>query len=344
MVGCVLTREGEIVGEGHHREYGGPHAEAVALSRAGEKARGGTAYVSLEPCRHQGKTPPCAAGLAEAGIGRVVYGAADPGARSGGGGEWLRASGKEVVGPALTPAEARRENPAFFHSAESERPYVAIKMAMSLDGGIASAPGRRTRITGPQAGLETHYLRSGFDAVMVGSRTARTDDPFLTVREGGVAARPPARVVLDTRGRLPSRARLLRSGGGGRAVVLTSPEAPPSRVSRLREAGATVLRVPAGEEGLEVESVLRACRREGLRSILCEGGGRLVSSLLREGVANRLHLFIAPTLLGAGAVPAFPGAVGIEEMERWTPLFAGAIFGRDTLVVFEREERCSPGS
>ncbi len=169
MVGCVLAREGRVIAEGWHEELGGAHAEVNALKRAGKQARGATAYVSLEPCDHFGRTPPCSSALVQAGIARVVYGATDPGPESGGGSQTLRAGGVDVVGPVLDGEEARRENPAFFFNQEHGATYVALKLAQTLDGRIAEAPGCRTAITGPEARQETHRLRAGFDGVMVGS-------------------------------------------------------------------------------------------------------------------------------------------------------------------------------
>ena len=336
MVGCVLTRGSECVAEGYHEEYGGPHAEVLALSRAQERAAGATAYVSLEPCDHHGKTPPCTEALREAGIARVVYGGADPGPESGGGGRRLRSFGIRVEGPALSPVEARRENPAFFHATDKRRPYVAIKLAMSLDGRIASAPGRRTRITGTGAQRETHRLRAGFDAIMIGSRTALVDDPLLTVRMAGIPRAKPTRVVLDTRGRLSPRAALLREPGEAPALIFTGRGTPDAWVTRLRETGATVRRVPEGSQGLKLHAVLQDCWEAGIRSILCEGGGTLGSSLLGEGLAERLYLFLSPRLLGAEGVAAFPH--GPDDMKEWTSLPSPAIFGRDVLILFDREK------
>ena len=209
MVGCVLVRDGVVVGEGYHREFGGPHAEIVALEAARTHAEGATAYVSLEPCNHEGKTPPCSEALIHAGIRRVVFGASDPGTASGGGGERMRAAGVEVVGPLWSDREARAENPAFHHGAAKAVPYVALKLAMSLDGKIAAAPGRRSRITGPEAEREVHRLRTGFDALSVGAGTIRVDNPRLTVRLVPPGRRPPRRLLIDPRAELSGDASVL---------------------------------------------------------------------------------------------------------------------------------------
>ena len=196
MVGCVLVNDAKVVGEGWHEVFGGPHAEIVALERALSRAEGATAYVSLEPCNHHGKTPPCSQALVDAGVKRVVFGARDPGASSGGGAETLRAAGVEVVGPVWDEGTARAENPAFFHAARHDRPFLALKLAMSLDSRIAAAPGERTRITGSEAEQEVHRIRTGFDAVMVGQGTVVADDPRLTPRLVPPGREPIRRILL----------------------------------------------------------------------------------------------------------------------------------------------------
>lgn len=339
MVGCVIVRDGRVVGEGFHEEFGGPHAEILALERAGWKARGATAYVSLEPCSHHGKTPPCAEALAEAGVERVVYGAADPGEDSSGGAERLRAEGVAVEGPVLSRREARRDNPAFFHASETRSTYVEVKLAVSLDGALAAAPGRRTSITGAEALRRVHRLRAGFDGILVGARTASVDDPRLTVREGPEPRKPPARLVVDTRCRLSPDAALFEDVPAAPVVVFTTDAADPERARALEAAGARVVARPAGEAGVDLRSVLDWCWEHDLRAILCEGGGELVSSLLRRGLCRRLDLFVAPRVLGPGSVPAFPGAKDL--LEGWGVVHAEGPVGRDGLLVLEPEDRSS---
>jgi len=333
MVGCVLVRDGQPVAEGWHREFGGAHAEVDALSRAGEAARGATAYVSLEPCAHHGKTPPCADALADAGVRRVVYGGADPTADAGGGGERLREAGVEVVGPLLTPEEARRDNPAFFHWARGAGPWTALKLAVSLDGGIAARPGCRTALTGPEAVEDAHRLRSGFDAILVGSRTAAVDDPRLTVRNAPPPRVPPARVVADSRARTRPDAALL-SGDGPPVWIAVSRDAPRERTAALEGAGARVLRLPAAKDGVDLGALLARLGEEGVRSLLCEGGGVLGSALLREGRVHRLYLYVAPRILGAEAVPAFPGPFPEEPLDEWT-LLESRRLGPDGRLVWD---------
>ena len=317
MVGCVLVRDGQVVGEGWHEEWGGGHAEVNALAAAGAGgARGATAYVSLEPCRHEGKTPPCTRALQEAGVRRVVYGARDPGERSGGGGLELVRAGMEVVGPVFDQAKALRENPGFFHR-NPARPWICLKLAISLDGAIAAEEGERTAVTGPEVAREVHRLRAGMDAVLVGGRTAQVDDPLLTVRLGGVEPRvPPVRVVLDGRGVLPVGARLLAAEDGP-VHIITTAAAPRAWQEALvaREARVTV--VPGRDGRVSLPSALHVLRAEGIRTLLCEGGGRMAAALLHANVVDRLHLAMAPRFFGQTGVPAFPWPLG-SPMAPWT--------------------------
>lgn len=337
MVGCVLVSDGEVVGEGHHGEFGGPHAEIVALATARFRARGATAYVSLEPCDHHGKTPPCTQALIQAGVRRVVFGALDPGPVSGGGAATLRDAGIEVVGPAWDDATAHSENPAFFHTARHDSPWVAVKLAQTLDGFIAETPGRRTRITGPEADVRSHQLRTGFDALLVGAGTQRADDPLLTVRHAPQGRIPPARMVLDPRAELPEHAAVLRDAERVPVHLFTRRDAREADMERLEAAGARVHPVAFDHHGLSLEAVLSVAWGLGIHSVLCEGGARLASELLRDGTARRLYLWIAPFTLPSPGVEAFPG-VGAEVWRHLRPAWAPELHGRDTLLVLDREE------
>jgi diaminohydroxyphosphoribosylaminopyrimidine deaminase/5-amino-6-(5-phosphoribosylamino)uracil reductase len=336
LVGCALVKDGIVVGEGWHQEYGGPHAEIHALRQAGDLASGATAYLSLEPCNHRGQTPPCTEALLAAGISRLVYASPDPGQVSGGGGEALRKEGVTVVGPVLLPHEARRENPAFYHNQVLGATYVALKLAQSLDGKISEGPGRRTAITGPPALLEAQRLRAGFDAILVGSGTVAADDPLLTIREDVPMRAPPARIVLDTDCTLPSRSRLFRDVPDIPLIVFTAEDASELAIGEVEEAGAKVHPVPRGPRGLALDAVLAICWETGIRSILCEGGGRLAQSLMEGGQAQRLYLFVAPFVLGEKGVPAFPGGGSRAQWDLWIPTFPPQGFGRDVLLTLDR--------
>ncbi len=352
MVGAVIARDGRILAEGWHEEYGSPHAEIVALARVPDAA-GATLYASLEPCAHRGKTPPCTEAIARAGIARVVYWAAEPGSCEGGGGEWLRRQGLRVMGPVGSEAAWRAENPFFFHAVPSFpaqeksasvneerawRPYLALKLAMSLDGCIAPPKGRNVRLTGPAAHAEVHRLRAGFDALLVGSRTWEADDPQLTVRGAVTPRTPPRRIILDRRGRAHPELRVFRSKGGPRPVVATAP----ARAAMLRRRlGAQVRIVAVAEEHgrLNLRALLQALLPLGMRTLLCEGGGILAGALLAAGLVDRLYLFTAPLLIGAGGVPAFPAGTPLGE--GWRPRLDPVKFEDDTLVVLDRD-RAAP--
>lgn len=337
LVGCVLVRDGEVVAEGWHEEFGGPHAETRALERAGARARGATAYVSLEPCRHEGKTPACTLALMRSGVSRVVFGAPDPGAESGGGAADLAAGGVEVVGPVFGHERAWSENPAFFHWHHHGTPHVALKLALSLDGAVAAAPGERTTLTGPEARREVHRLRSGFDAVLVGSNTARVDDPLLTVRDVPLRRPAPIRIILDSGATLSSEAALFRDAADVPVWVFCRDDADEVEMERLESAGAQVHPVPRARSGsgVSLDAVLERCGAMGVRSILCEGGGVVASQLLAQGLARRLYALVAPTVLGVGAVPAFPE---VPAGTRWRLAFDPKRCGDDTLLTLDRRD------
>ncbi len=330
MVGAVLVRDGVIVGEGYHAEFGGPHAEVVALERAGERARGSTLYVTLEPCSRQGKTPPCAEAILRAGVSRVVYAATDP-TEAGGGCERLRAAGVETA-PGPCEQEARDLLAPFLTAALERRTFVALKLALSLDARIAEAPGRPTAITGPRALQEAHRLRAGHDAVAVGVGTVLSDDPLLTVREAARPRRPPVRIVLDARLRAPATARLVRTAGEAPLWILTGYSPDRRRAAELEAAGARVLPLPEAHPGrLDLPASLDRLWQEGLQSVLFEGGAEVATQLLREDLVDRLYLFYAPLLLGARGLSAFAA----EGARRWRVLARRAL-GRDTLLTLGR--------
>jgi len=335
-VGCVLTKDGVVVGEGWHQEYGGPHAEINALREAGDRAAGATAFLSLEPCNHHGQTPPCSEALLAAGISRMVYASPDPGRVSGGGAEVLRRGGVEVFGPVLLPPESRRENPAFYHNQVLEATYVALKLAQTLDGKISEGPGLRTEVTGREARRETHRLRAGFDALMVGSGTVAADDPLLTVREEVPMRKPPARIVLDSRCSLSPQARLFQDVPEIPLIVFVREDASELAIEELEDAGAKVHPVPRGPGGVSLGAVLGICWETGIRSIFCEGGGRLAHTLMWGGQAQRLYLFVAPFVLGEKGVSAFPGGGPRAMWDQWMPTSPPEQFGRDVLLTLDR--------
>lgn len=340
MVGAVVAREGRVVAEAHHEVFGGPHAEVLALHGVGD-ARGTTVYSSLEPCSHRGKTPPCTEALLKAGVARVVYWAGEPGDAAGGGGAWLARRGLQADGPFGERADWAAENPFFFHAPELRRPYVALKLAVSLDGRIAPREGRRFWLTGPEARAEVHRVRAGFDAVLVGSRTWEADDPQLTVR-GEIEPRvAPVPVLLDRSGRADPGLRALSGEGGPRGIVFTCPGEARGLARRLGDL-ADVAAVPAAQGGLDLVAVLQSLNECGIATVLCEGGGTLGSALLALDLVDRLYLFLAPVLIGASGVPAFPRGPGgdpeslVRVFRGWRSRLAPVRFGNDTLVVLDR--------
>ncbi len=349
MVGCVLTLDGERVGEGWHEEYGGPHAEVNAIRSAGEAARGATAYVSLEPCSHHGQTPPCTEALLEAEVARVVFGAADPGDETSGGGELLAQAGVEVAGPPADVQTFRDVDPVFFYTTQYRRPYLALKLAVSLDGRIAARAGERTALTGDEANREVHRLRSGFDAVLVGGETARVDDPLLTVRFGMDPRIPPTRIVLDPSATLSPDASLFRPGSEAPVLIFATEAASAEHVDALEDVGAQVEIVPEVEArpheeavpqrggGANLEKMLERCWSLGIRSVLCEGGGRLATALTREELARRLYLFQAPLTLGSQGVPAFGVGDSTPEGLGWSSSAEPIHFGPDVLFTYDYE-------
>lgn len=334
LVGCVLVDDGgQVVGEGWHTEYGRPHAEVEALRAAGDAARGSTAYVSLEPCSHHGKTPPCTDALIAAGVRRVVFGGSDPNPKAAGGAEVLRAAGIDALG-GVEEAAVRDQNAAFFHAhgpLGAERPFVALKLAMSLDARVADRDGRSVWITGEEARAETHRLRAGYDAVAVGMGTALADDPLLTVR-GAVEPRvPPVRIVFDRALRLPPGSQLVRTAREIPVWAVCEPDAPALRRRPLEDAGVTIVTA----SGLPDQ--LRALREAGVRSMFVEGGAVLASALLAADVVDRMHLFYAPVLIGPEGAAPFAGLPSprLADAVRWRRVDSRA-FGADTLLTLAR--------
>lgn len=290
LVGCVIVNNGVIVGEGYHERPGGPHAEVFALEAAGERARGATVYVTLEPCNHTGRTPPCTDALIAAGVAAVVASVEDPNVVAAGGAARLREAGIEVRLGGLAD-EARRQNAVFFHGLAAGRPFVVAKAAVSLDGRIAAADGSSRWLTGQSARAQVHRLRANVDAVLVGSGTVLADDPELTCRQPGFAAQQPLRVVLDRRGRVGPYAKVRNHSA-------------PTLISRHETLAALL------DELLE----------RGVRSVLVEGGGSVLHAFLSEDLVDRLNVHVAPVLLGDGGRPLLvgPWATTLDEAPRFS--------------------------
>lgn len=347
LVGAVVVREGRVVGEGWHAEFGTPHAEVRALEAAGGEARGATVYVTLEPCAHRGKTPPCTSALLQAGVERVVVGCRDPHAEAGGGAGELRRRGVPVdVG--VEGRAAARLNAPFLWRHRAGRPFVTLKLALSLDARLAAGRGERTALTGEAARRHVHRLRARHDAVLVGRATAEVDDPRLTAR-GDVRPRvPPVRVVLDSELSLSPGSRLVRTAEEVPVWVACTGRAGASAAEELAAAGVRVLELPEGPEGgVDVGSLVDRLGREGVGSLLVEGGGRVAASFLQAGRVERMHLLYAPVLLGGGGVEGFPGPRPGDG--GWSVARRRGL-GADTLIELESralaevlEEAAAPG-
>ncbi len=304
----VLDAHGSVAGRGWTQAGGRPHAETEALARAGELARGGTLYVTLEPCSHQGKTPPCADAVAAAGIARVVIPIEDPNPLVAGKGiARLRAAGVAVeVGPGAE--RARREHAGHISRIRRGRPHVQLKLALSADGKVGLKGRRPAAITGEAALGRAHLLRAEADAIAVGIGTVLSDDPLLTCRLPGMEHRSPIRIAVDARLRVPLDTALVRSAADTPTWILAAEDAPTDAELRLRDAGVEVLRVAAAERGLvDMEAALSLLAARGLTRLLVEGGPILAASLLDARLVDEVTLFEAPVTLGHDAIPAVDG-------------------------------------
>jgi diaminohydroxyphosphoribosylaminopyrimidine deaminase/5-amino-6-(5-phosphoribosylamino)uracil reductase len=328
MVGAVVVRDGVVVGEGFHERYGEPHAEVNALRAAGGQARGATLYVTLEPCRHIGKTPPCTDAILAAGVREVVAATADPTTKAGGGAALLRDAGIGVTMGVLD-VEARELNAAFFHAVSSDLPWTTIKLAVSIETAIANERGTTSWLTSTESRKEVHRLRAGHDAIAVGVGTVLADDPQLTVRDAALPRVPLTRVIFDRRLRTPRDAAVVRTAGQTPTVIVTAADAGEANAEALRDAGVRVVQATGLRDGF------RALRRAGIQSLLVEGGATLASAVLADGLAHRLAIFQAPVALGESALHAFDGALPIVlgALEGY-PILERRRLGPDVMTVY----------
>lgn len=307
MVGCVIARDEVVVGEGWHQRTGGPHAEVFALRQAGEQARGATAYVTLEPCAHHGRTPPCALALIEAGVSRVVAAMRDPFPKVDGGGFVLLREAGITVAEGLMAAQARELNQGFLSRIERGRPWVRVKLAASLDGRTAMADGRSKWITGAAAREDVQHWRARAGAILTGAATVLADDPMLTVRLTDTEVLPPLRVVLDARLRSLDCARV-REGGAPTLYLHDAAVRPPAI------ADAEFASVPSHDGRLDLGAVLVLLAERGINDVHTEAGATLAGALLAGGWVDELLLYQAPTLLGEHGLPLLSG-LGIHAMD-----------------------------
>jgi diaminohydroxyphosphoribosylaminopyrimidine deaminase/5-amino-6-(5-phosphoribosylamino)uracil reductase len=311
MVGAVIVHSDKIIAEGYHRRFGGDHAERDALKRASTSVRGATIYVNLEPCSHWGKTPPCVDALIEQGIKRAVIGTLDPHPLvNGKGAQILRDHGIEVVKGVLED-EARALNEVYFHYTRTGHPFITVKYAQSLDGRIATSGGDSRWISSEPSRRFAHRLRAQHDAVIVGIGTVLADDPQLTLRS--VKGRNPLRIVLDSRLRTPLNAQVLQ--GEGETLIVTSNAHAEKKAQGIQKQGKEVIVVQRGPRGrVDLKSVMQVLAERGISSILVEGGGKVITSLLEEGLVNRMVVITAPLILGKGIEGI--GDLGIAEIKQ----------------------------
>ena len=340
-VGCVIVDQaGRVVGRGSTRAGGRPHAETEALACAGEQARRGTAYVTLEPCAHHGQTPPCAEALIAAGIARAVVAVEDPDPRVAGRGlELLRQAGIGVT-LGIGKEEAEEINLGFFTRLSHGRPLVTLKLATSLDGRIALASGESRWITGEAARRRGHWLRATHDAVLIGAGTALSDDPQLTCRLPGLEHRSPVRVLIDPNLRVPVTAKLYREGRAVPLWVIAAPGAPETEAAARRAVGAEIVRLPAGPDGRPVAAaILSALGQRGITRLLVEGGSRMAAALLEAGLVDRMAWFRAPVLIGADGLPA-AALLGLDRLTAVPRFRLTAVerLGPDLLESYARDD------
>jgi diaminohydroxyphosphoribosylaminopyrimidine deaminase / 5-amino-6-(5-phosphoribosylamino)uracil reductase len=336
-VGCVIVKDGAIVGEGFHQYDWRDHAEIVALKQAGERARGATLYVTLEPCNHTGRTGPCTEAILAAGVSRVVAAMEDPNPKTSGGGfERLRAAGAEVQ-TGLLEDEAQELNEAFTHWIRTRKPYVTLKSALTLDGQLALPKQRKGKkrdwITSEESRAEVHRMRHASDALLTGIGTILADDPFLTDRSGLERRRRLLRVVLDTKLRLSPQSRIVKTADGDLLVFTAAPLKSP-KARKLQNAGVELVHVKKTRKGLDLNAVLKELGRRDILSVLLEAGPGLNGAALEAGVVNKAVLFYAPKIAGSPQVPfvnsgAFaPAGLHVRRVRQFGPDVALELISR----------------
>jgi len=329
MVGAVVVRDGRIVGEGYHERFGEPHAEVNALRQAGDRAPGGTMYVTLEPCRHHGKTPPCTEAILDSGVERVVIAVADPTALAGGGASVLREMTLDVE-LGLLESEARELNAPFFHAVDSDLPWTTLKLAVSADTAIAHERGTATWLTGPETHAMVHHLRAGQDAIAVGVGTIIADDSQLTVRDVRPPRKPPARVIFDRKLRTPLRSKVVFTARDVPTILVTdSGNTSTPMAEDFRDAGVHLI------SARNLREAFKRLRAAGIRSMMVEGGARIATAVLNEKLANRLVIFQAPVVLGPSALHAFDGAPpALLRSLEMLPVLERRTLGKDLMTTY----------
>jgi diaminohydroxyphosphoribosylaminopyrimidine deaminase / 5-amino-6-(5-phosphoribosylamino)uracil reductase len=338
-VGAVVVKDGVIVGRGWTQPGGRPHAEPEALNRVGEAARGATLYVTLEPCSHFGKSPPCVDAVIAAGVSRVVSAIEDPNPEVAGKGHAKLRSAGITVDVGLGAAEAAYDHAGHFRRIRDKRPHVIVKLAVSADDKIGGAGRKPVAITGEMARTQVHLLRAHSDAILVGIGTVLADDPLLNCRLPGMEARSPVRIVLDRSLRIPGGSRLVQSARATPLWVITSETAEAAAAMKLGAAGAQVIRVPTdlAKPRLDLDAVLHALSEKGISRLMVEGGARVASSFVAAGLADEIWLLRGPATIGAEGVSALD-ALPLAAITQ-SPAFrvrASETLDKDTLTIYER--------
>jgi len=316
LVGAVVVQDTEVVGTGYHQAAGSPHAEIIALKKAGEKAQGATLYVNIEPCSHHGRTGPCTEAIIKAGISRVVAAVQDPNPIvSGRGFARLREAGIKVKEGVLED-KARRLNEVFLKYITTGLPFVGIKVAMSLDGKIGTMTGESHWITGEKSRQFVHRLRDQSDVIMVGIETVLKDDPRLTTRVDSGEGRDPVRVIVDSSARLPLDARLVENPSSAGTILAVTNQAPPNKCRALEDRGVEILTLPALRGRVDVTYMMKKLAERELTTVLVEGGGTLNYSLLEQSLVDKLFVFIAPLIIGGVKSPTAFAGTGIESLKK----------------------------
>jgi len=298
MVGAVLVKDGKVVGKGYHEAVGTAHAEVNAIDDAGDQAKGATLYVTLEPCNHTGRTPPCTEKILSAGISRVMVAMNDPNPDvRGGGNDYLQSQGIPVTSGACE-AEARQLNEVFIKYVRTRRPFVILKCAMTLDGRIATKTGDAKWVSGDASREYVHQMRHAADGIMVGIGTVRSDDPSLTTRLEGTEGRDPTRVILDTHLSIPGDAKVLSLDSHAGTLVVTGPSVSDEKASAIENQGARVIRTGLKAGRIDLDALMNQLGEMGITSLLVEGGGTVAASALAAGIVDKISFFYAPKILG----------------------------------------------
>lgn len=335
MVGAVVVKNDRIVGRGYHRRAGDHHAEVNAIDDAGENARGATLYVTLEPCNHFGRTPPCTQKIVAAGIRRVVVAMDDPNPGvKGGGNAYLRSQGIEVV-TGIGETQARILNEAFVTWITTAKPFVILKCAATLDGRIATRTGDSRWVTGEASRRFVHRMRHGVDGIMVGSGTAISDDPSLTTRLEGEPGSDPTRIILSTRLSMPPTAKMLRQQSNAPTWVVSAADPPVDRRSALEKAGARIIEAPSDAGRIDLPALVKQLGGMGIGSLLIEGGAGVIGSALASGIVDKVCIFYAPKILGGDdGVPMCRGT-GPEHMRESLSVHDLQVFRFDADVMLQ---------